>query len=103
MIQTGGIVYNNSASTRYLGHGNNAYGYYGMTGGEMRFDANWRIGGSAGSVGMIEVAGGVMNVTSSPLRMGYNGCISWGQTLRRYMRYMGTDPSAEATEKVNLG
>ena len=76
MIQTGGIVYNNSASTRYLGHGNNAYGYYGMTGGEMRFDANWRIGGSAGSVGMIEVAGGVVNVTSSPLRMGYNG---WGE------------------------
>ena len=78
MIQTGGIVYN-SASTdklRYLGFGNNAYGYYGMTDGYMRFDSNWRIGGSAGAVGMIEVAGGVMNIISSPLRMGYNG---WGE------------------------
>ena len=82
MIQTGGIVYN-SASTdkqRSLGYGKNAYGYYGMFGGEMRFDSNWYIGASTGAVGMVEVAGGVMNIVGSPLRLGYGG---WGEIYMR--------------------
>ena len=102
MVQSGGIVYN-SASTdqqRYLGRGDNAYGYYGLEGGEMRFDSHWRIGGSAGSVGMVEVTGGVMNITSSPLRMGYNG---WGEIYMRGGKIRFGGPQIGSDASINTG